>query len=1156
MNIPRALRAVLRVAVCLHLGSAGIGLAATDWSPATLLTQPFDISVSKIQITPSARWGLFRESDSISIQTTDDSAIQIFDLNGNSVYSGIPTTLTLPRGHYIVECNGDRTQFCVLPDDYAGAPFLGSETDNWSDSSCEQRMAAMGITWVRMVQSLWEDVETNRDAWDWSTVDKAVAANPGRKIIAMSASLVPSWVGPNEIVPLHAAYVQALSTRYKGKLAAIEIWNEPYNGKFPNTTNVDSFVNFYLQIFSQAHQAIKAVDPIPQVIGPAWTAMPQLESLSMATNPLATFDGWSWHDYYRDSFAPDVDYLSPDLVRSITKDHLEWNCGRFADLPSLFVDELGLYGRSALGTDTGTNVDTHLASSLDWHRGMCRAIKTTAMYRAAGISCIIPHVLPLAEDLSNPNFELCGWDVGFRGPHPKTTAFLMTCYWLNGATLVNYLTPGTNVFLYAWQLTNNTSLVIAWALEGQTVPLQTNGLARATDIYGRTNNIIALTEEPVVFRSNDSDPLVLLSAVRSNLVGITNTAPVIDPLPTESVVAGQPLQIIMSATDAEHDPITFSATTLPPGATFDPNTQTFSWTPGAGVSGPYTATFVATDSLGASNSITTTITVLGTLFDGLLSHWRFDESAGTIAADSAGTNDGTLTGFNFTTNSGWVSGKIGNGLSFDGVNDSVSLDGSQINLTNNFTVAAWLYPRNAAGAGAFISVRSIYQSSGFRFFIYNNSVFVQGQTTAGWQGATFDTGTIQNGNWYHVAVVDDNSTILVYVNGVYLGSAYWGGNMVMNSNPFSRIGSDGTEGADYFNGVIDDMMIFARTLTVAQVQALYQSGDQPPVFTPTGSQVVGSGQSLNFTLSASDPDNTNLTYSATSLPSGASLNAATGAFSWTPSVSQTGTYNITFVVSDGILTDSESTAITVSSGSVPNTMRLTSNPTVTNAVIQIDSLAVAVAGETNVFTVSAVDSDGRTLYYVWTFGDGDSSTRFTSSTSSHVYADCGPYTATVTVDDGIYSTNASLTVSIACLLNTSRLQGTLNFARTNADNCTVKGTFALPPNYNFTGKLVTLNIGGAQTSFTLDSKGRGLNGLNRFSKPSYNKITGLWTFNAILRNGSWRTPWAAHGLLNASILKPGVSVTLPVILAIDNESFMATPSRHYTSLAGRSGIAR
>ena len=272
--------------------------------------------------------------------------------------------------------------------------------------------------------------------------------------------------------------------------------------------------------------------------------------------------------------------------------------------------------------------------------------------------------------------------------------------------------------------------------------------------------------------------------------------------------------------------------------------------------------------------------------------------------------------------------------------------------------------------------------------------------------------------------------------------------------------------------------------------------------------------------------------------------------------SQTGTYVITFSASDGLLTTSQSTTVTVFSASAPASLHLTSNPTMTNATIQIGSLNVAVAGDTNIFNVTATDLGGQTLYYAWTFGDGSSSARLPGSTAPHIYTDCGPYTATVTVDDGTYVTNASMTVSIACQLTTSQLKATVNFAKTNSDSCTIKGTFSLPSTYNFTGKVVTLNVGGAELSFTLDAKGRGLNGTSRFNKPSYNKKTGLWTFNAMLRNGSWHSVWAAHGLTNSTILKPGSPVTLPVILAIDNESFMATPTKKYISKAGKSGSAK
>jgi hypothetical protein len=236
---------------------------------------------------------------------------------------------------------------------------------------------------------------------------------------------------------------------------------------------------------------------------------------------------------------------------------------------------------------------------------------------------------------------------------------------------------------------------------------------------------------------------------------------------------------------------------------------------------------------------------------------------------------------------------------------------------------------------------------------------------------------------------------------------------------------------------------------------------------------------------------------------------------------------------------------------------ITTAPTITNAMLQVGNLAVVVAGDTNEFTVGATEPNGGTLNYTWMFGDDATSSPTQVGTASYVYtANCGPYTASVTVDDGTYSTNASFTVAIACQLTVSQLQGTLNFAKTNADTATIKATFALPADFSFTGQLVTLNIGGAQTSFTMDSKGRGLNGLSRFNKPSFNKKTGLWTFNAMLRNGSWHTPWAAYGLINATILKPGVSVTPPVILVIGDESFMAIPTRQYTSQAGKSGRTR
>ncbi|MBM2832509.1 MAG: exported protein of unknown function, partial [Dehalococcoidia bacterium] len=60
----------------------------------------------------------------------------------------------------------------------------------------------------------------------------------------------------------------------------------------------------------------------------------------------------------------------------------------------------------------------------------------------------------------------------------------------------------------------------------------------------------------------------------------TNRAPVLASIGNKTVDEGQLLTFAISATDPEGDPLTYSASNLPPGASFDPPTRSFSWTPG------------------------------------------------------------------------------------------------------------------------------------------------------------------------------------------------------------------------------------------------------------------------------------------------------------------------------------------------------------------------------------------------------------------------------------------------------------------------------------------------------------------------------------------------------------------------------------------------
>ena len=94
--------------------------------------------------------------------------------------------------------------------------------------------------------------------------------------------------------------------------------------------------------------------------------------------------------------------------------------------------------------------------------------------------------------------------------------------------------------------------------------------------------------------------------------------------------------------------------------------------------------------------------------------------------------------------------------------------------------------------------------------------------------------------------------------------------------------------------------------------------NRPPVLTPIGNKSVDEGALLEFTVSAYDPDNDTLTFTASNLPEGAEFNSTTRTFSWTPDYFQAGSYQICFTVSDAKgLSVSENITITVNNAYPP-----------------------------------------------------------------------------------------------------------------------------------------------------------------------------------------------------------------------------------------------
>jgi PKD repeat protein len=239
-----------------------------------------------------------------------------------------------------------------------------------------------------------------------------------------------------------------------------------------------------------------------------------------------------------------------------------------------------------------------------------------------------------------------------------------------------------------------------------------------------------------------------------------------------------------------------------------------------------------------------------------------------------------------------------------------------------------------------------------------------------------------------------------------------------------------------------------------------------------------------------------------------------------------------------------------------STIQITMAPTVTNALLRVGNTAVVAADESNVFTVGAVSSTGLPLYYTWQFGDGTNSSRSSANTTAHVYPPvCSNYTASVSVDDGTATSDTNLTVSVACALEIDKLQAKPNFARANGDSGRLTATLDLGADFTPAGMLVTLNISGAQVSFALDTKGKGMNEQGTCSL-KFNKKTNDWRMTVKLKAGNWQTAWAEAGLVNADVAKPGAPVTLTVVVLVDREGFAANKTLLYTATAGKSGSAK
>jgi len=199
-----------------------------------------------------------------------------------------------------------------------------------------------------------------------------------------------------------------------------------------------------------------------------------------------------------------------------------------------------------------------------------------------------------------------------------------------------------------------------------------------------------------------------------------------------------------------------------------------------------------------------------------------EPAAATTAEEIVWDRDGTFTG---TTT---IPGMVAAARRFNGVGDFIRVpNAAQHNFgTGDFSLDAWVRTRTDSGLEVMLDKR-MQPTRGWSLYVYNGQLGFQLGDGAGFTNWN-RPGSIADGIWHHVAVTVDRNNpagLIMYVDGV--GTTY---------DPTAHMGSVSTKsdlwigardpafGQIFYTGDLDEIELFRRALSAAEVQGLYRAG--------------------------------------------------------------------------------------------------------------------------------------------------------------------------------------------------------------------------------------------------------------------------------------------------------------------------------------------
>ncbi len=165
-------------------------------------------------------------------------------------------------------------------------------------------------------------------------------------------------------------------------------------------------------------------------------------------------------------------------------------------------------------------------------------------------------------------------------------------------------------------------------------------------------------------------------------------------------------------------------------------------------------------------------------------------------------------------------GKFGKASKFDGSGDYIFAPG--VNITNrSYSISAWVKPTAAPSDQVFFAVHTTFGDSQSLYF----KIYDDGKAEWGLWNDDLETspGLIDFNEWNHLTFVYDapTDTSKIYHNGIFNISSNNG--PFLGEDPDIHIGRWYPSNPDYFTGLVDEVIIFNRSLNSSEVLSLYDA---------------------------------------------------------------------------------------------------------------------------------------------------------------------------------------------------------------------------------------------------------------------------------------------------------------------------------------------